>query len=258
MNQATVRAGLSKVPRASAYFWLIKVLSTTLGETLADWLNSTFNLGLTGTTVVCAFVLAALLVRQFRARRYQPFRYWPTVLMVSVAGTLVTDTLTDQFGVSLYASTALFAALLAVVFVLWWHKERTLDIASINTRSRETWYWSAILVTFALGTAAGDLVTEEWGLGYAGGISLFAALLVACFIVYKLAFAQTAVFWAAYVLSRPLGACLGDLLTAPRRVSADVDFTGWGWSGAGVNALFLAVVLSVVAYLHRNPVDRVD
>jgi uncharacterized membrane-anchored protein len=248
----------SKVPQVTLFFWVIKILSTTMGETLADWMDATFHLGLTGTTLVCGAAFIAMLFWQMRTRAYVPAVYWATVILVSITGTLITDNLTDGLGVSLYVSTAIFAILLAVVFRLWWRQERTLDIASINTTRREAWYWLAILVTFALGTAAGDLITEGWGLGYGPGLALFAALVAGCYIAYRARVNEVLTFWIAYVLTRPLGASLGDLLTAPTRTNADYDYTGFGLPRYGVNVLFLAVVIGLVVYLSISKRDSLE
>ena len=152
---------LNKVPEVTLWFWIIKVMATTVGETAADYLNDNLGLGLTGTTLVMALLLVAALVYQFRLDRYVPGAYWFAVTLISVVGTLITDNLTDNLGVSLIISTVAFAAALAVTFAVWWRSERTLSIHSIVTSRREAFYWAAILFTFALGTAAGDLLAER-------------------------------------------------------------------------------------------------
>lgn len=240
------------------FFWLIKVVSTTLGETASDWLNATFNLGLSRTTLISGAVLCGVLVLQFRSAAYVPAVYWSTVILVSITGTLITDNLTDNFGVPLSLSALVFAVLLTLVFVLWWRQERTLDITSINTKRRESWYWLAILVTFALGTAVGDLITEDWGLGYGYGFALFVGILGVCWFLFRQGLWVVSLFWFAYILTRPLGACLGDLLTAPTKPNDDFDFTGFGLSRASVNGVFLLVVLITVAYLTRSRRDRLE
>src|SRR3989440_8025957 len=145
---------LSKVPEVTVFFWVIKVLATTVGETAADFLNTNLHLGLTGTTLAMSAVFAVALATQFRSPRYVPPIYWLCVVLISVVGTLITDNLTDNFGVSLKLTTALFALVLAVVFGVWQSQEHTLSIHSIYTARREAFYWLAILFTFALGTAA--------------------------------------------------------------------------------------------------------
>jgi uncharacterized membrane-anchored protein len=165
----------NKVPLVTLYFWIIKILSTTVGETGADYLIFDLGWGLALTSLVAVVAMAGVLVLQFRRDRYVPWTYWLTVVFLSIVGTLVTDNLTDNLGVSLYASTAVFAVALAATFWVWWKAEHTLSIHAINTVPRESYYWAAILLTFALGTAAGDLLSEEMGLGYALSGAIFGA-----------------------------------------------------------------------------------
>src|SRR5258706_2557425 len=181
-----LRARLSKVPEVTLYFWIIKVLCTTVGETVADFLDVNLNFGLTGTSLVTGALLAIVLFFQFRARRYIPSIYWLTVALVSVFGTLITDNLTDKIGLPLEVSTLLFGALLALTFLVWHAKEKTLSIHSIFTRRRETFYWLAILFTFALGTASGDLWGEKLGLGYLRTGLIVGRIIAAATIAWRL------------------------------------------------------------------------
>ncbi|WP_275558960.1 hypothetical protein [Streptomyces sp. 5-6(2022)] len=234
----------NKVPEVTLYFWVIKVLCTTVGETAADLLNEKAGLGLTGVSALMSAVLAAVLVAQFRTSGYRAGVYWPVVALISVVGTLISDNLTDNMGVPLEASTAVFAIVLAVVFVVWYRRERTLSIHSVDSTSRESFYWLAVLFTFALGTAAGDLVSERMNLGYWLSAALF-ALAIAAVAVAHFALGLDAVwsFWIAYILTRPLGASIGDYLSQP---------TGDGGLGLGTvvtSVLFLAVILGLVVFL---------
>lgn len=169
MNRWQTSEAWNKVPEIALSFWIVKIMSTTVGETGADFLAVNAGWGQAATQAVMAALLAAALFAQLRSRRYIPSIYWLTVVLVSVVGTQITDLLTDGLGVSLYISTAAFALLLAAVFFVWYRLERTLSIQSIVTRRRELFYWAAILCTFALGTAAGDLATEALGLGFTWG-----------------------------------------------------------------------------------------
>ncbi|WP_344613957.1 hypothetical protein [Dactylosporangium salmoneum] len=235
----------------TVYFWVIKVLATTVGETAADLLNFNLGLGLGGTTAVMFVALAVALVLQYRAPRYVPWRYWLVVVLVSIAGTLVTDNLTDGFGVPLETTTAVFAVLLAIVFVWWYRSEGTLSIHSITTRRRETFYWAAILVTFALGTAAGDLLAERLSLGYLLSAALFATVIAFIGLFYGLrVLGGVLAFWAAYVLTRPLGASLGDWVTQPS------DSGGLDFGTVGPSAVCLAAVVALVCYLTASGRDR--
>jgi uncharacterized membrane-anchored protein len=234
---------LNKVPEVVLLFWVVKILSTTVGETAADFLAANVGLGLTTTSLLMAALMAAVLVAQFRAQRYIPAVYWLAVVLVSVVGTLITDNLVDNFGVSLWTTTIAFSAALAVTFVAWWRSERTLSIHTIVTRRRETFYWLAILCTFALGTSAGDLVAEKLALGYLPSAGLFGLLIALITLAYaKGGLNPVPAFWAAYVLTRPFGASLGDFLTA-----APAD-GGLGLGTNGTSAIFLAVIVTVVAW----------
>jgi uncharacterized membrane-anchored protein len=246
----TARSLLNKVPEVTLFFWVIKILATTVGETFADFLSG-LGLGLGGTTLVMTGIFVVALVAQFRVRRYVPALYWLTVVLISVVGTLLTDNLTDAFGVSLVVSTIVFAVALAATFAAWYAKERTLSIHTIATGRREAFYWLAILFTFALGTAAGDLVGEKFGLGY-WPTALLIAVLIAAVAVSHLVFRADAVltFWIAYVLTRPLGASLGDGLSQAR---AD---GGLGLGTTVTSLVFLAVIVVVVGYLAVTKRDQ--
>src|SRR3954453_17509563 len=246
------RQFLNKVPEVTIWFWVIKILATTVGETFADFLSG-LGLGLGGTTVVMTAVFLVALAAQFRARRYVPALYWLTVVLISVVGTLVTDNLTDALGVPLVVSTVVFAVALAATFAVWYAKEGTLSIHSIVTGRREAFYWLAILFTFALGTAVGDLVDERFGLGY-WPTALVVALLIVAVAAGHLVFGANAVltFWIAYVLTRPLGASLGDGL------SQDRSDGGFGLGTTWTSLLFLAAILGVVAYLSVTGRDRTE
>ena len=238
------RTMLNKVPEVTAIFWIIKVLATTVGETFADFLNVQLNFGLTLTSIVMAAALAVALVVQFRLRRYVPAVYWLAVVLISVVGTLITDNLTDNLGVPLWVTTVVFAAALAATFTIWFVVEKTLSIHSILTSRRETFYWLAVLFTFALGTAAGDLLAEALNLGYLLSLVVFAGAIALVALAY-FAFRLNAVlaFWIAYILTRPLGASTGDLLSQP------VKDGGLGLGTTGTSVLFLAVILVLVTVL---------
>ena len=176
---------LNKVPEVTLYFWVIKILATTVGETAADFLNSNIGIGLTGTTEIMSGFLALALVFQFRLRHYVPAVYWTSVVLISVVGTLITDNLVDNFGVSLPTTTIAFSFALTVVFAVWYASERTLSIHTIVTSRREAFYWGAVLFTFALGTAAGDLTAERLAVEYWKSALLFGALIGVTFMAHK-------------------------------------------------------------------------
>ena len=240
----TGREMLNKVPEVTLYFWVIKVLSTTVGETAADNLNSSLNLGLTKTTYVMATLLLIALAVQFATRRYVPPVYWIAVVLISIVGTLITDNLVDNYGVALETTTIAFSIALAVTFAVWFRSERTLSIHTIFTTRREAFYWLAILFTFALGTAAGDLVAERFAIGYLPSALIFGGLIGAVAIAhYRFGLNAVLSFWIAYILTRPLGASVGDWLSQPK---AD---GGLGLGTTGTSVLFLTTITVLVTYL---------
>jgi uncharacterized membrane-anchored protein len=250
-SQATFgRTLLNKVPEVTVWFWVIKILATTVGETAADFLSG-LGLGLNGTSVVMTALFLVCLVVQFRTRQYVPAVYWLTVVLISVVGTLITDNLTDNLGIPLEVSTAVFTVALALTFAAWYVSERTLSIHSVVTFRREAFYWLAVLFTFALGTAAGDLVSERFGVGY-WPTAAIVALIIAAVAVSHLVFRANAVltFWIAYILTRPLGASLGDGLSQPR---AD---GGFGLGTTWTSVLFLVTIVTVVIYLAVTKRDQ--
>ncbi|MGV8969955.1 MAG: hypothetical protein ACOH1J_05850 [Microbacteriaceae bacterium] len=234
----------NRVPEITFAFWVIKILSTTTGETFADYLNVDVGLGLSITSGIMSALLLVALIAQFLTKRYTSGIYWTVVVLISVVGTLLTDNLTDVLGFPLWLSTLGFSLLLAVTFGIWFTRERTLSIHSIFSRRREAFYWVAILFTFALGTAAGDLISEGLGLGYLFGTILFAAL-IGVIIVARFAFRLNVVFcfWAAYILTRPLGASIGDLLA-----QAPAD-GGLGLGATTTSAVFLVIIVGVATFL---------
>ena len=246
---------LNKVPEVTLYFWIIKIMATTVGETAADFLNINLHFGLTGTSIVMSAILIAFLFMQIRAKKYIPWLYWLAVVLISVVGTLITDNLVDNFGVSLEATTIAFSIALLATFAVWFASEKTLSIHSIFTLKRELFYWAAILFTFALGTVAGDLVAEGVSLGYANSTLVFGALIGVVAIAYY-GFRLNAVlaFWIAYILTRPLGASFGDYLSQP------LANGGLGLGATATSILFLATILGLVTYLtfiRQNVTDNV-
>src|SRR3954467_6409749 len=240
----TTRRMLNKVPEVTIYFWVIKIMCTTVGETAADYLNVNLGFGLTKTTWATAALLVAILAAQFRLRRYVPGVYWAVVVVISVFGTLITDNMSDHYNVPLTTSTPIFAAILAVVFAVWFAFERTLSIHTIFTTRREAFYWLAILFTFALGTAAGDLSAEQFSLGYGVSIAIFAgAIALVAFSHYVLKVNAVRTFWLAYILTRPLGASIGDELSQNSH-----KYGGLGLGTTGTSYLFLGCILPLVTF----------
>ena len=243
---------LNKVPEVTIYFWIIKVMATTVGETAADLLSVRLDFGLTVTSWVMSVVFIVALIFQVRAKRYTPPLYWITVVAISVVGTLISDNLVDGMGISLVTTSIAFGLILAVVFALWYLSERTLSIHTIFTRRRELFYWAAILFTFAMGTSVGDLMAERLDLGYGQAAVVFGAMIGAVtFAYYVLKVDAILSFWIAYILTRPLGASMGDLLAKPSIAG------GLGWGTVTTSFAFLGVILALVAYLTMTRADEI-
>lgn len=241
----------SKVPEVTLYFWVIKILATTVGETAADFLNTNLNLGLTGTTLIMAGLLAVVLFFQFRLRQYIPSVYWLAVVLISVVGTLITDNLVGNLGISLWTTTIIFAIGLGITFTAWYSSEKTLSIHSIFTSKREMFYWLAVLFTFALGTAAGDLIAEGLNLGYPKSALLFAGLIAVVTIAhYAVKFDAIIAFWIAYILTRPLGASVGDYLSQAK------DEGGLELGTLVTSGIFLIAIVGVVLFLTLTKRDQ--
>ena len=235
---------LNRVPEITLFFWVIKIMATTVGETAADFLSFTMKLGLVNTSYVMSGLLLAALLIQFKLKRYIPTAYWLVVVLVSVVGTLITDNLVDNLHISLVTITTLFSIALAAVFALWYVSEKTLSIHSIYSAKRESFYWAAILFTFSLGTAAGDLVAEHLGLGYAVSAMIFGAIIsVITLVYYKFKLNAVFAFWMAYILTRPFGASIGDLLSQP------VANGGLGFGTVGTSGAFLVAIVMLIAHL---------
>lgn len=237
-------APVNRVPDVTLDFWLIKLMAVTMGETAADYLAVNLGLGLTATSLIMTGVLILALIAQFAQRRYVPWSYWLAVVLISIVGTLVTDNLVDNFGVALMTTTILFTFALAVTFLVWFLSERTLSIHSVFTFRREGFYWLAILFTFALGTAAGDLVAEQFALGYFATGILFGMIILSLGLGwFFLGLDPILGFWLAYIFTRPLGASFGDFLSQPG------DYGGMGFGTIVTSALFLTAIAAIVLYM---------
>ncbi len=239
---------LNKVPEVTIWFWVIKILCTTVGESFADWINMKLGVGLVNTAWIFTAVFVVVLGAQLRLKRYVPFPYWLTVVVVSVTGTLYTDILTDQLNVPLWISTTVFSVLLAVVFGTWWLRERTLSIHSVNTLPRESFYWLTVLVTFALGTATGDWTLELTGWSPGVSVLLPLGLIAAITLLWRFGANPVLSFWLAYVLTRPLGANIGDWLASPK-VAQPGEPTGLALGTFTTSLIFLGLILATVVYL---------
>jgi uncharacterized membrane-anchored protein len=252
VNQSQVKKMLSKVPEVTIFFWIIKIMATTVGETAADFLNDKLNFGLTNTTLIMGVLLLITLYFQFKARKYVPRIYWLAVVLISVVGTLGSDNLTDNLGVPLVTTMIIFFILMLASFGVWYWSEKTLSIHSIYTTKREVFYWLAILFTFALGTAAGDWIAEGLQLGYLPSALMFAAVIgIVTIAHFYFKLNGVLAFWLAYILTRPFGASLGDFLSQPRKAG------GLGFGTTGTSAIFLIIILGLVIYLSKTKIDQI-
>jgi len=244
---------LNKVPEVTLYFWIIKLMAVTVGETAADFLSVELHFGLTGTSVVMGAVLVIFLGMHLWSRKYVPWLYWVNVVLLSIVGTLITDNLVDNFGVPLETITVIFSLALLATFAAWYASERTLSIRAIFTTKRELFYWTAILFTFALGTAGGDLAAEGLNLGYAKSGLVFGILISVVALTYFFLEAYAILtFWTAYILTRPFGASFGDYLSQPAANG------GFGLGPTVTSAIFLATILSLVIYLTATRKDVIE
>jgi uncharacterized membrane-anchored protein len=243
---------LNKVPEVTLVFWILKILATTVGETAADVLSETFGLGTVNTSFVMGALLIISIFFQFRARKYEPPIYWLVVVFISVVGTLISDNLVDNLGVSLVTTTIIFAVALIAVFVIWYATEKTLSVHTIYTFRRELFYWLAILFTFSLGTSGGDLLSERLGLGYPLAAAMFGGAIAIIYALYRFRVMNEVLsFWLAYILTRPLGASIGDFLTQEPKDG------GLGWGTIPVSVVFLIVILILVTHLTREEKKKV-
>jgi uncharacterized membrane-anchored protein len=248
---------LNKVPEVTIWFWVIKVLCTTVGESFADYINETLGFGLLNTMLLFTAIFVAVLTWQMKTRRYVPTPYWLTVVVVSVAGTLYTDMGTDQLGIPLWVSTAVFSALLAIVFGTWWLRERSLSIHGINTRPREAFYWLTVLVTFALGTATGDWTLQLTSWAPAQSVFLPLGLIAGIAALWKLGANPVLSFWLAYILTRPLGANIGDWLASPKHATPP-EPVGLGLGTLVTSLIFLGAISATVLYLSISRSDVIE
>ena len=234
----------NRVPKVTVDFWLIKLMAVTVGETAADFLSVHLGLGLSATSLIMTGLLAAALMLQFAQRKYVPLPYWLAVVMISVVGTLVSDNLADNLGVPLATTSILFALALTATFAVWYGYERTLSIHTIYTTRREAFYWLAILFTFALGTSAGDLAAEGLGLGYLqAGLTYAAVIALVAIAYYGFRLNGILAFWLAYILTRPMGASLGDYFAQPHANG------GLGLGTTITSLVFLGSIAVIIIYM---------
>jgi uncharacterized membrane-anchored protein len=235
---------VNRVATLGVLFWVIKIFSTTVGETAADFVSTNLHLGLTLTTVAMGAITVGVIIWNFKQKKYFPPAYWALIVMMSIEGTLITDLLVDQLGVSLLVLDVIFTIAMVAIFYLWYHKEQSLSIHGINNDRRERFYWVIVLTTFALGTGVGDTVSEFLKVGYLYSLIIFGSIFILSGVLYYLKIIRNVfAFWIAFIVTRPIGASLGDLLIQ------DPKDGGLGVSILTVNIIFFIVIILSVAYL---------
>ena len=235
---------LNRVASLGILFWIIKIVSTTVGETAADYVSVNLNFGLVNTTILMGVITLGVIFWNFKQKNYFPPSYWALIVMMSIEGTLITDLLVDQFGVSLLILDVVFAIAMALVFYFWYKKEGTLSIHEINNDSREKFYWIIVLTTFALGTGVGDTVSEYLNVGYLYSLIIFGTIFILAGVLnYLKIVGDVLAFWIAFIVTRPIGASLGDLF-----IQAPKD-GGLGISVAVINIIFFVIIIGSVTYI---------
>ena len=241
---------LNRVAGLSLFFWIVKILSTTVGETAADFVAVDMNIGLVGTSLVMGLITIGAVIWNFKLKKYFAPSYWFLIVMMSIEGTLITDILVDDFNISLITLDLIFFIAMALGFLIWYKTEGTLSIHKITNNKREIFYWLIVLITFALGTGIGDTVSEHLNFGYSNSLMLFGAIfLIAGALFYAKILDGITAFWIAFIVTRPIGASLGDLF-----IQSPAD-GGMGISAGSINITFFTIILIVVSYLSLTKID---
>ena len=240
--------GVSKVPAVKPYFWVLKLLTTAMGEAMSDFVVLDVNRYLGVVLGFLVFVVA--IVWQFRTPQYRTWPYWTAVSMVAVFGTMAADVMHVVLGLPYMVSAVFYAVCLIVTFVTWYRVERTLNIHSIVTPRREVFYWLAVIFTFAMGTALGDLFATTFHLGYLASAFVFTALICVPLVAWRLGANPVLTFWVAYILTRPIGASFADFFGMPK------DISGMGFGHGAVSIVTLILVVASIAYLSRSGIDQ--
>lgn len=234
---------MKKIPEVTLMFWIMKICATTLGETAGDLLSMTMNVGYAVSSLVLLGFFLATLITQLAAKRYLPPLYWAVILSTSTAGTTMSDFMDRTLGLGYAKGSLILIAILGVIFATWRATERSLAVDEVTTRRAELFYWSAILFSNTLGTALGDFLADSSGLGFAGGAMLIGGLLVLVVLAkFLTTLSRVLLFWVAFVLTRPFGATMGDVLTKSHEAG------GLGFGTKGSSAILAAVLVALVIY----------
>lgn len=243
---------LSKVPEVTLVFWIIKMLATTLGETGGDALSMSMDLGYLLSTGIFAAIFAVAVIVQIKAKKFHPVIYWVTIIATTTVGTTLADFADRSLGVGYAGGTTILFTLLMVSLLVWYRTLGTVAVDTVSSPKSEVFYWVTIMFSQTLGTALGDWAADTAGLGYEGGALLFAAMLVLiAFAYYKTKISHTVLFWAAFILTRPLGAVVGDLLDKP------IAKGGMALSRYSASAALIALVIFFIYAFSHRPAKRV-
>ncbi len=244
---------INRVAGLTLFFWIVKILSTTVGETAADFIAVDMNVGLMGTTLLMGAVTIGVVFWNFKMKKYFAPAYWFLIVMMSIEGTLITDILVDNFEISLITLDVIFTIMMITAFYLWYKEEGTLSIHKITNNRREAFYWLIVLITFALGTGVGDTVSEFLKFGYLNSLMLFCSIfVVAGGLFYTKILDGVTAFWIAFIVTRPIGASLGDLF-----IQSPQD-GGMGIGAGTINITFFVVIIAIVSYLTISKTDVIE
>ncbi|TDD96284.1 COG4705 family protein [Flavobacterium cellulosilyticum] len=238
------KEAINRVASLGILFWIIKIFSTTVGETAADYVSVNLKFGLINTVILMGVITILVTIWNFKQKKYYPTSYWSLIVMMSIEGTLITDLLVEKSSVSLVTLDVVFTIAMVLLFYFWYKKEKTLSIHDINNDNREKFYWIIVLTTFALGTGVGDTVSEYFNVGYFYSLIIFGLIFIIAgvFYYFKIINAVLA-FWIAFIVTRPIGDLLGDLFI---QVPKD---GGLGISVATINSVFFIVIIASVSYI---------
>jgi uncharacterized membrane-anchored protein len=251
MTEGPTEVRLGKLPEITLLFWVMKICATTLGETAGDLLSMTLNVGYAASSMILVGGFLAALWGQVRTDRYRPVLYWTVILMTSTAGTTMSDFMDRTLGWGYAFGTGVLVAALAGMLALWWVLERSLSVTEVQSRRAELFYWATILVSNTLGTALGDYLADDSGLGFAGGALLIGGLLAILAVVYYgTKISRVGLFWAAFVLTRPFGATFGDVLTK------SAEKGGLDLGTAGSSLVLLSILAALIVYAHLGRLGR--
>lgn len=244
---------MQKLPEITLAFWIMKISATTLGETAGDLLSMTLNVGYGISTLILLAIFAVTLAAQLMSKRYHPFLYWSVILSTSTAGTTLSDYMDRTLGLGYAKGSAILVVLLLCIFAAWKLSKLSFSVTSIHSLKGELFYWGAILVSNTLGTALGDYLADDSGLGFAGGALLISSIIaVVVALHYTTRISSVLLFWVAFVLTRPLGATFGDFLTKP------LEKGGLDLGTVGASGVLLAILVIAILHAHNSNKNQLN